>query len=186
MAKKAEGRFARIDMKQGTVAIATPHDKKFEELSAKLNKTYVAYGKKDVREFKARNQVAQDSNALKVQGAAPARALSKASPLYRSSDWDLVDRLKDDPKLDITKIPEDELCEELKKLKPEERVAFVKEKLAEREAIQKEIVKVSKLRSAYIKEEMKKNDKLGDKAFDDAVRGALRDQASKKGFTIPK
>jgi hypothetical protein len=106
--------------------------------------------------------------------------------LYRSSDWDLVDRLKDDPKLDITKIPEAELCDELKKLKPEERVALVKKKLAEREAIQKEIVKVSKMRSAYIKEEMKKSDKLGDKAFDEAVRGALRDQASKKGFTIPK
>jgi hypothetical protein len=185
-AKKAEGRFARIDMKQGTVAIATPHDKKLEELSAKLNKTYVAYGQKDVREFKALNQVEQDTNAQKAEGAAPARALSKASPLYRSSDWDLVDRLKDDPKLDITKIPEDELCDELKKLKPEERVALVKKKLAEREAIQKEIVKVSKMRSAYIKDEMKTNDKLGDKGFDEAVRGALRDQASKKGFTIPE
>ena len=57
--------------------------------------------------------------------------LSKAGALYRSSDWDLVDRLKDDPKLDITKIPEDELCDELKKLKPEERVAHVKKKLEE-------------------------------------------------------
>ena len=185
-AKKAEGRFARIDMKKGTIAIATPHDKKLEELSAQLNKTYLAYGKKDVREFKARNQVEQDSNAQNAAGAAPARALSKATPLYRSSDWDLCDRLKEDPKLDITKIPEDELCDELKKLKPEERVALVKKKLAEREAIQKEIVEVSKRRSAYIKEEMKKNDKLGDKAFDEAVRGALRDQASKKGFRIPE
>ena len=83
-AKKAEGRFARIDMQKGTVAIATPHDKKLEELSAKINKTYVAYGKKDVREFKARNQAEQDTNAQKAQGAAPARALSKASALYRS------------------------------------------------------------------------------------------------------
>src|SRR5215469_4544561 len=168
LAKKAEGRFARIDMKLGTVAIATPHDKKLEELSAKLNKTYVAYGKKDVREFKSGNQAEQDANAAKAPGAAPARAASKASALYRSSDWDLVDRLKDDPKFDITKIPEDELCDELKKLKPEERVAHVKKKLAERQAIQREIVKVSKMRSAFIKEEMKKNDKLGDKAFDEA------------------
>lgn len=185
-AKKAEGRFARIDMKKGTVAIATPHDKKLEELSAQLNKTYVAYGKKDVREFKARNQTEQDTNAQNAPGAAPARAHSKAGALYRNSDWDLVDRLKDDPKFDITKIPEDQLCDELKKLKPEERVAVVKKKLAEREAIQKEILEVSKRRSAYIKEEMKKNDKLGDKALDEAVRGALRDQASKKGFTIPE
>jgi hypothetical protein len=32
---------------------------------------------------------------------------------------------------------------------------------------------------------MKKNEKRGDKAFDEAVRGALRDQAKKKGVTIP-
>jgi hypothetical protein len=184
-AKKAEGRFAKIDMKKGTVAITTPHDKKLEELSAQLNKTYLAYGKKEVREYKSGNQAAQDANAKKAPGAAPARAASKASALYRSSDWDLVDRLKDDPKFDITKIPEDELCEELRKLKPEERVAVVKKKLAERDAIQKEIAEVSKKRSEYIKEEMKKNDKLGDKAFDEAVRGALRDQARKKKFTIP-
>ena len=184
-AKKAEGRFAKIDMKKGTVAIATPQDKKLEELSAQLNRTYLAYGKKEVREFKAQNQVQQDANATRSGGAAPARALSKASELYRSSDWDLVDRLKNDPKLDITKIPEDELCEELKKLKPEERLALVKKKLAEREAIQKEIMEVSKLRGDYIKEEMKKDDKLGYRAFDEAVRGALREQAGKKGFTIP-
>ena len=184
-AKKAEGRFAKIDMKKGTLAIATPHDKKLEELSAQLNKTYLAYGKKEVREYKSGNQAEQDANAAKAPGAAPARAASKASALYRSSDWDLVDRLKDDPEFDITKIPEDELCEELRKLKPEERVAVVKKKLAERDAIQKEIAEVSKKRGEYIKEEMKKNDKLGDKAFDEAVRGALRDQARKKEFTIP-
>jgi hypothetical protein len=185
-AKKAEGRFAKIDMKKGTLAIATPHDKKLEELSAQLNKTYLPYGKKEAREYRSRNQAEQDANAAKAPGAAPARAASKASGLYRGSDWDLVDRLKDDPKFDITKISEDELCEELRKLKPEERVAVVKKKLAERDAIQKEIVEVSKKRGDYIKEEMKKNDKLGDRAFDEAVRGALRAQASKKGFTIPE
>src|SRR6516162_3408915 len=184
-AKKAEGRFAKIDMKRGTVAIATPQDRKLEELSAQLNKTYLAYGKKEVREYKSGNQAEQDANAAKAPGAAPARAASKASALYRSADWDLVDRLKDDPKFDVTKVPEEELCEELRKLKPEERVAHVKKQLAEREAIQKEILEVSKQRGAYIKEAMKKDDKLGDKAFDEAVRGALRAQASKKGFTIP-
>jgi len=73
----------------------------------------------------------------------------------------------------------------LKKMKPAERIAHVKKKLAEREAIQKEITELSKKRTEYIRQEAKKNEKLGDKAFDEAVRSALRDQASKKGFTIP-
>jgi hypothetical protein len=183
-AKKAEGRFAQIDMKKGTAGVATPQDKKLVELGAKLNTTYLAYGKKDVRDAKAKNQSAQDGNAARA-GAGAARAASKATALYRSSDWDLVDRLKDDPKFDVTKVPEAELCDELKKMKPAERLAHVKKKLAEREAIQKKITELSQERAEYLRKEMKKSEKVGDKAFDEAVRGALRDQAKKKGVTIP-
>jgi hypothetical protein len=187
----AEGRFASIDQQGGTVAIATPQDKKLAELSGKLNTTYVAYGKEQMRREKAVNQAAQDANASKLPGAAgpaaaAARATSKGGGLYRNSDWDLVDRLKDDPKFDITKVPENELCDELRKLKPEERVKYVKDQLEKRRGIQKEIMELSKERDEYIKKESKKNAKKGDKAFDEAVRGTLREQAARKGLTIPE
>jgi hypothetical protein len=185
-AKSAEGRFAQIDMKKGTVAVATPQDKKLQELSTQLNRTYVAYGKDDVRKFKAENQAAQDRNAAKAPGAGAARAATKGGGLYRNSDWDLVDRLIEDPKFDITKVPEAELCDELKKLKPEERVKYVQKKLDERKAIQKEIQELSSRRADFIKEEMKKNASAGDKAFDEAVRGAVREQAEKKGIKVPQ
>ena len=45
-------------------------------------------------------------------GQAVASTLSQNSGLYRSESWDLVDKLKADPKLDISKIPEAELCDE--------------------------------------------------------------------------
>lgn len=184
-ARRAEGRFVQIDMKKGTVVVATPQDKKLEELGAKLNQTYVAYGRKEVREAKAGNQAEQDANAVRFRAAA-GRAVSKATGLYRNSDWDLVDCLKDDAKFDVTKIPEAQLSDEMKKMKPAERVAHVKKKLAERDGIQKEIVELSQKRAEHLEQEAKKNDKLGGKAFDEAVRGALREQARKKGFTIPE
>jgi hypothetical protein len=186
-AKMAEGSYAAIDQKAGTVAVAAPQDKKLAELSTKLNSTYVAYGKQEVRQEKAQNQSVQDANAGRLAPAAAAtRAIAKGGAHYRNSDWDLVDRLRDDPKLDITKIPEAELCDELKKLKPEERVAFVKKKQEERFAIQKEIVELSKQRDDYVREETKKNAKAGQQVFDEAVRGALRDQANRKGIKIPE
>jgi hypothetical protein len=184
LARKAEGRFAQIDMKKGTIAIATPQDRRLEELGAALNRTYVAYGVKELREAKVENQLAQDANAFRL-GVAAGRAGTKATGLYRNTDWDLVDRLKDDPKFDVTKLPEAELPEELKKLKPAERVAYVQKKLAEREHLQKEITELSKQRAEYLGQETKKRDKVGDKAFDEAVRGALRELARKKGFSIP-
>ncbi len=183
LARRAEGRFAQIDMKKGTVAIATPQDLKLEELGGKLNRTYLAYGLKTLREDKMANQRDQDANARGIRAAA-SRAVSKAGGLYRNSEWDLVDRLKEDPKFDVAKVPVEQLCDEMKKMKPAQRVAHVKKKLAEREAIQKEIVELNKKRTEYLRQATKKNEKAGDRAFDEAVRAALRDQARRKGLKI--
>lgn len=182
-AKLSGGRFANISQERGTVAIATPLDKELTALSEKLNTTYVRYGKQG--EEKAKNQVAQDANAAANQAAA-GRALSKASGVYNCADWDLVDRCKQDPKFDVKKLALDELSEELKKLTPEEREAHVKKKAAEREAIQKQITELSAKRQAYIEEQRKKAPSVADKAFDEAVRGAIRDQAAAKGFDVKK
>jgi hypothetical protein len=88
----------------------------------------------------AQNQTAQDANAAKVRAAA-GRAISKATGLYRNSDWDLVDRMKDDPKFDITKVPE-AAPDELKKMKPAERVARQEE--ARPRDLQKKIIDLTK------------------------------------------
>lgn len=185
LAIKAEGRFVQIDMKRGAVAVAAPQDKKIEELGARLNRTYLAYGKQEQRDAKLANQAEQDRAAAKA-GAGAARSVTKATAFYRNSGWDLVDRLKEDPKFDVAKVPASELCDELKNLKPAERVELVKKKLAEREAIQKEIAELGVQRREYLQQATKKSEKAGDKAFDDAVRGALRHQAKKKGFTVPE
>jgi hypothetical protein len=185
LAKLAEGRFAQIDMKKGTIAVATPQDQRLEQLGAALNRTYVAYGIREVRDDKIANQAAQDANAARLLAAA-GRASTKATGLYRNSEWDLVDRLKDDPTFDITKISEAELCDEMKKLKPAERVAYVRQKRAEREALQKEIAELSTKRLEYVKQEAKKQEKQGDRAFDEAVRAALHEQAARKDIAVPK
>ena len=78
------------------------------------------------------------------------------------------------------------LPEELRKLKPEERVAYVKEKLAQREAMQKQIAELNGKRQAYIAEQMKKNPSAADKAFDEAVKKAIKQQAQDRGIKIPE
>jgi hypothetical protein len=176
------GRFANIDQ-DGSVAIATPLDKELTELSSKLNGTYVAYGA--LGREKAANQVQQDVNAAKAPGAAPDRAMSKAGGLYRNADWDLVDLMEHDPKFDLAKVPEDQLPEAMKKMKPEERITYVKEMAAKRKEIQKQIADVGLKREAYIRDEMKKQAGRGGQALDDALRETLREQAATKGLKIP-
>lgn len=185
----AGGKYANIDQNKAStqVVIKTPQDAELLTLNSKLNSTYVVYGGKDGSD-KQRNQEAQDTNAAK---AAPSVALdrltTKNTALYRCDSWDLVDKMKNDPKFDIKSIKEEELCEELKKLKPDERVEYVKKKAAEREALRKQIDDLNVKRNAYIQEEMKKQPKSeGDKAFDEALKTTIREQAETKGIKIPK
>jgi hypothetical protein len=181
----AEGRFAAIDQDRGTVVTSTPHDKELAELSAKLNDTFCFSGKggKALQE----NQKRQDDNALKLGGAAAAsRAQSKAGELYRFGEQDLVERLKQDGKFDVKKVPVEELPDNLKKMTPEERETYVRDQLAKRETLQKQIVELSKKRDAYIENERKEAPRAADRAFDEAVRGTLREQAKKKGIDVPK
>lgn len=178
------GGFISIDQNRGTVAIATPMDKELAELSVKLNTTYVFYG--EVGREKMYNQVAQDANAAQAGlSVAAARSATKASGVYRNEMWDLVDRVKQDPKFDIKKIPEKELCEELKKLRPDERATYVQKKAKERDELQKRINDLNTKRVEYINKEQKKNPSKADKAFDEAVRSAVRAQAAAKGIQIP-
>lgn len=186
----AGGSYANIDQERAKKDIAatikTVYDGDILKKSDELNKTYLAYGKDGKKG--AENQVAQDRAAgAAAPGAALARGESKANALYKNSHWDLIDRMNDDPKFDLKTIKEEDLPEEMKKMKPEERVAFLKKKSDERCAIQKEINDLSAKRAKVIDEERKKQPKSeGEKALDEAVKGIIRDQAKSKGFEIPE
>jgi hypothetical protein len=183
-ATMARGRFANIDQQRGTVAVATPMDKELAELSARLNTTYLAYGKEG--RHKALNQAEQDANAVRLGASAAAgRSSAKAGGLYRTDDWDLVDRLKRDPKFDVKKVPTEELSEAMRKMTPEQREKHVKEMLARREALQQQINNLGTRRAEYLQAEAKKHPSQADRAFDEAGRGALREQAAGKGIKIP-
>jgi hypothetical protein len=194
-AEKCSGRYMNIDMNKAgqQIAVKTEFDAEILKLNESLNGTYVAYGKegKDRKE----NQLQQDANAAKAPGLAagagapsPAafeRAASKATALYRNSTWDLVDRMKNDKEFDITKIKDEDLPEELKKLKPAERVEFVKKKAAERAEIQKKIAELSAKRQKKVDEELAKQPKSEqEKALDEAVKSTVREQAKSKGFEV--
>ncbi len=191
-AQQCGGRGVSIDQNKSAqaVVVKTEFDERILKLNEKLNSTYVCYGKKGAEA--ASNQATQDRNALAAPtapGSAPApalaRAQSKAGALYNCATWDLVDKMKEKD-FDLAKIAEADLPEELKKLKPAERLEFIKQKSAERDAIQKEILDLSAKRQKKIDEEVAKLPKTDkDKALDEAVKGLVRDQAKERGFEVP-
>lgn len=191
-AKSCGGRHVNIDQNKATqqVVVKTEFDDQIIKLSDELNKTYVVYGADGKKG--AANQAEQDKNAKALPPAAPGgaqaaaveRGVTKAGGLYRNSTWDLVDKMKDKD-FDITKIKEEDLCDEMKKLKPEERLAFLKKKAEERAELQKKIAELGAKRQKKIDEERAKTTKTdAEKALDEAFKGVIRDQAKAKGFEV--
>ena len=180
----ADGRFLVINQDAHMTSIAAPQDKDIAVLNSKLNDTYIAYGRGGSA-GKAR-QEAQDKNAA----AAPAgstvlatRALSKSSANYSNAAWDIVDRAKDKG-FDISKLKDEELPEEMRKLNADERKAFIAKKTAERDALQKELGALATAREKFVAEKMKEKGK--DDTLGVAVTKAVREQASKKGVVFGK
>lgn len=64
----AEGKYLNIDQDRKVVHIKCPQDKIIIELNSELNKTYLWFGQKDVREGLEANQKTQDSNAASLGG----------------------------------------------------------------------------------------------------------------------
>ncbi len=178
VASGGRGLFAAIDHNHGTIVLRTPYDAKLAALSAKLNATYVAYGRRGRAALQ--NQTIQDRNAMKAHASA-ARAIAKASPIYRNERWDLVDARK---KGKLENIPKTALPVKLRSMSRDKLRAYIDAKQASREALKRQIVELSKRRRAYLKKEMKRQGKNESKAFNGAVKRALRRQAKAKHLSF--
>jgi hypothetical protein len=185
LASLAGGRFSNIDQALVEVSVPTPYDKPLADLGQKLNDTFLFYGKEAAK--KKANQLAQDANAAMLsQGAAAARAQSKAGAIYKSASDDLVERAEKDSQFDINSLPEAEMPAKVRAMRPEARAAHVRDLAAQRQKIQKEITELGKKRQAYLRAEAKKRSPKGAKALSEAVGGMLREQAKSKGIDIPE
>ena len=130
----------------------------------------------------AERQKAQDENA---QAAAPgsmtARAVSKSSALYRNSAWDLVDAYRDGT-VDLAKVAEADLPDELRKLTPDQRKAFVEARQAERKRLQARIQTLNAERETFVRAELKKKGLAGENTLDAALVKLVHDQGGKAGW----
>ena len=178
----ADGQYMNIDHNRKVVRINAPQDTEIAKLNAELNKTYVAYGSAG-KEGEAR-QRAQDANAATAAPAVVAeRAAAKASANYRNSKWDLVDAVKDG-KVDLDKMEDAELPEEMKQMDRAEREEYVKKQSARRDEIRAKISGLHAARRKHVAEKRKELAAEGADTLDQAMTKAIHEQAEKKGLEL--
>lgn len=181
-ANYGKGKYFNIDSNLSVQYVVTPYDDKISECNVRINNTYIGYGA--IGSSKKMNQEAQDKNAQKLSSANYAeRAVSKSKAVYKNESWDLVDRVKEDPKA-IAKIKKTELPAELQNKSEAELEAIVTKKTKEREAIQKEIGELGRKRQQYIDIEAKKSKSQDD--LGNAINSSIMTLAKAKGYTVER
>ena len=176
----SDGKYLNIDHNRQIVHIAAPQDKEIQELSVKLNQTYLAYGVLG-RDNYARQRQQDMTNANLSIEASIQRSVAKSSSNYMNEHWDLVDALaKDADKLGELK--EEQLPENMRKMTEKERKEYIEAKAKERAEIQKKIQTLNESRKKYVAVELKKQQAAGGKTLGSAVIQAVREQAKKKNF----
>jgi hypothetical protein len=174
------GDYAAIDMKAGTIQIATPQDAILNALNGELNATYIPYGALGAAGLA--NQLAQDANAGKmgVQSCS-SRVAAKGCGLYSNASWDLVDATTQ-AEFDLTALKTHELPEHMRDMTPDARRNYVEGVRAVRKAIHDKIQTVTAERKVWLQTETRKRG--GGESLDNAILASLRRQAGAKGFTF--
>jgi hypothetical protein len=177
----ADGRHLTIDHNRQIVHVPASQDREIEELSVRLNRTYLPFGSEG-RAAQER-QVAQDNNAASMSPqAGVGRALTKASAYYTNSSWDLVDAVRTNQvKLDQVEVKD--LPENMQQMNAEQRGAYVTGKAEERAEIQARIRRLNAERNQFIADQTNKQTPHAD-TLGSAVKQAVREQAAKKNYTF--
>lgn len=176
------GKYFNIDSIQRVQYISTPYDDQITKCNEKINTTYISYGRKGAE--KKMNQAMQDANAESVSKANYVeRSVSKSKQVYKNDSWDLVDKISENEAA-LDDIAKEELPTELKDKNKTEIKAYVAQKSAEREKIQKEISDLAKKRQEYIDNEMKKQKTQDD--LGNAIASSIIALGKNKGYTVEK
>ncbi len=180
----AGGDYMSIDTDQRVVHIQAPQDQQIAELNAKLNQTYIPYGKEG--KTKSARQEAQDLQSKNIStGLLAQRAKSKASRFYDNADWDLVDAIGNGKmeQAELEEMDEQLLPEAMQVMSPQERKDYVEVQSKARQEIQQKIAELGKSREAYVVEEKKKL-AVAAPTMSDALTQSMRKLAEKKDFVF--
>jgi hypothetical protein len=179
VARLADGAFISIEQSGGMVAVATPFDAEMGKLNGSIASTSIYAGSGEARGRGA--AYATGLASMDAPAAADRAAYREKAPPKPSTAPAEVAALGG---VDLTLAPakvaemkEEQLPENLRKLKPADRVALVEKNATERKELEGKLSELAKKRDAWLKA----NTTAKKDSFDEKVMGSVAASASKVG-----
>lgn len=147
-AEMGGGIYTNIDHNRRQYQRQYRHDPYLSSLNNRLNDTYIPYGTYGQKHYLRMQN--QDRNASKYgQHNLAQRTITKASPGYRTEQWDLVSAVTMG-KVDLASIPKSQLPTAMQSMSLAQKQQYIARKKQERDQLSREIAKVGKEQKAAI------------------------------------
>ena len=178
IARLGHGQYATVDGSGGVADTATPFDEKMAMLNKKLIGTAVGYGRSAGTMGHKASSVSMGLGGMGFGVAADRAEYAARKGVALDGEDDLIGRIGTLGKGAgaVNAMPAAALPAPLQAMKPEEREAFVAQKVAERKEVVEEINALAAKRDTYMKAARAKAPRKD--GFDDSVRKTIADQAS--------
>lgn len=178
IARLAEGTYVALEQSGGMNAVATPFDSEVANLSKEMGKTAIVYGSASSQRV-AKEKVASAAAAPESVSADRAYFNFKSGGKAIQGKGDMVSDMKDGS-VDIAKISEAELPEEMKGMDAAGRKAYVEKQAGLRAELNAKLEGVLRQRADFIEAEKKRLEASGKgDAFDLKVNEMINSQAEK-------
>jgi len=184
IANRAEGACFRVEQSGGAVTVATPFDEEMAKVSVAMDGTRVYYGTAVEREEKEGRARASAEMAVTAPAAAMAdRAAFKGKAGLAASDarQELITEVADGT-VKLEQLDEKALPEEMQKMTPDQRKAYVADQVKKRKELQEKIEKLGAQRREFIEKKMRESGAGAKDSFDKAILKSVQEQAAKKGI----
>ena len=181
-AQLAGGSYMTINQDRSLIHRPAPQDEALIQLNIELNATYLHYGERGV-ENKQRQEALDEANADLSNDAGAQRALTKAGKYYDNAHWDLIDASKDG-KFDLSKVPDDQLPEEMRGKSLEEKQAQINKMAQERKVIQDKIKALAAERDRHIAEERRAAAEAEGETLGEAINDSIDEQLEAQGYEV--
>ena len=176
------GNYSNINQDAKEIVIPTPYDSTLVVLNSKLNSTYIGYGSNGSG-YLARQGAVDKMNSVNMNLATKRMEAKAQKSVYNNADWDLVDASRADSSY-FAKVDPKTLPDSLKNKTPKQLQEYVKQKTAERDAIQEEIGRVVNSRNQFIAAEKIKAARNNVQTLETAVEKTIREQVRRVNMHV--
>jgi len=186
IAKRAEGRYFRVEQSGGTIVQSTPFDERLASLSLEVDKTRLYWGDQKILEYNAMRcastEKTKKSSSIRAQAQWAVFNNGNVTGMRNFLGTNELCAAVESGKVDLAKLKKDQLPEKLKKLSTEALAALVDKNIASRKKLQAEIVDLGKKRQAYLEKKLREGKSKDKPALDLAIFECIRAQAATRGI----